>query len=434
MEVKLGDSTFKDFETHNPFTGQVQDADSLPTAVCYENGGPGVGGGVTVSKRSSTTGEYDVQVDATIGNGFETGKVYNLVVTAAVEGVTQKSTILTFVVRAKTVDDAAQAADWTPARAAKVDEITPARLAELDPANIPADVDTLLARLTASRANLLDKLNITGNVAGSVEVMALSNNTLTRLSVPEFFERPDAGSTAFVLDLYVYDLDGSMQDADSTPTITAVNEAGADRSANLSAVTRIGEGHYRVTYTVSSAHLIEQLRFEWTVVVGAKTRLAGHASWVVDTTAVDFTAADRTKLDTIHGKLPSGNIGDATVANQTAILAALAALNDLSSAEVQTAADAALQAKGYTAARAALLDGLRDADDAILGRVLRSLVNRARHVEISGESYWIIWKAGAAGTVGVDELFRMKTFAADAATKATVSGLAPTHRNEAVFP
>ena len=47
----------------------------------------------------------------------------------------------------------------TAARAALLDQITAARQAELDAANIPADVDTLLARLTALRATNLDTLD-----------------------------------------------------------------------------------------------------------------------------------------------------------------------------------------------------------------------------------------------------------------------------------
>ena len=47
----------------------------------------------------------------------------------------------------------------TAARAALLDQITALRLAELDPANIPADIDTLLARLTALRAGYLDNLS-----------------------------------------------------------------------------------------------------------------------------------------------------------------------------------------------------------------------------------------------------------------------------------
>jgi len=47
----------------------------------------------------------------------------------------------------------------TAARAVLLDQITTLRMAELDPANIPADVDTLLARLTALRGGYLDNLS-----------------------------------------------------------------------------------------------------------------------------------------------------------------------------------------------------------------------------------------------------------------------------------
>lgn len=47
----------------------------------------------------------------------------------------------------------------TAARAALLDQITALRMAELDAANIPADIDTLLARLTALRAGYLDNLS-----------------------------------------------------------------------------------------------------------------------------------------------------------------------------------------------------------------------------------------------------------------------------------
>lgn len=46
----------------------------------------------------------------------------------------------------------------TAARAALIDQITALRMAELDPANIPADIDTLLVRLSALRAGYLDEL------------------------------------------------------------------------------------------------------------------------------------------------------------------------------------------------------------------------------------------------------------------------------------
>jgi hypothetical protein len=50
----------------------------------------------------------------------------------------------------------------TAARAALLDQITAARLSELDPANLPADIDTLLTRLSAARAGYLDNINQAG--------------------------------------------------------------------------------------------------------------------------------------------------------------------------------------------------------------------------------------------------------------------------------
>ena len=47
----------------------------------------------------------------------------------------------------------------TAARAALIDEITAVRMSELDAANIPADIDTLLTRLSAVRAGYLDELD-----------------------------------------------------------------------------------------------------------------------------------------------------------------------------------------------------------------------------------------------------------------------------------
>ncbi len=50
----------------------------------------------------------------------------------------------------------------TAARAALLDQITALRMGELDAANLPADVNILLARLTALRAGYLDNINQAG--------------------------------------------------------------------------------------------------------------------------------------------------------------------------------------------------------------------------------------------------------------------------------
>jgi hypothetical protein len=174
-------------------------------------------------------------------------------------------------------------------------------------ANAEADAALADAGVTTTRTGYLDKLNITGNVASSAEATAIQNNTRVRVIVPPMIERPDTGSTAYKLHLYIYDDAGNMEAPDSAPTLAVANEAGTDRSANLGTVTAAGTGHYTVTYTVASGHAIEELLFEWSIVEGGVTRLHGAATQIVDTTAVDFTSADRAKLDTLHDtRLTSG--------------------------------------------------------------------------------------------------------------------------------
>ncbi len=200
------------------------------------------------------------------------------------------------------------------------------------------NVNTLLTRLSQTRADYLDKLNITGNVAASGEVTAIQNNTRVRVIVPPAIERPDSGSTAYKLHLYIYDTEGNMEAPDSLPTIAAENEAGTDRSGNLGTVTLESTGHYYVTYTVSSSHAIEQVRFEWSVVEGGATRLHGDVAQIVDTTAVDFTSADRTKLDTLH----DSRLTAARATNLDNLDATVSSRSTLTPAQVNAEVDNAL--------------------------------------------------------------------------------------------
>lgn len=259
---------------------------------------------------------------------------------------------------------------------------------DLSAAQVNAEADQALADagVTGTRMGYLDKLNISGNVASSAEVVAIQNNTRVRVIVPPMMERPDSGSVTYRLWLYVYDEQGAMEAPDSTPVIAAENQAGTDRSSALSAVTNPSTGVYYADYTCDVGDAIEALRFQWTVVEGGVTRYHAAMAMVVDTTAVDFTAADRVKLNALHDdrltasraanldtitearlaeldsanlpadvaaakavadaiqertdNLPDAPADDATVAKE----ATVAALNNLSSAQAQAAAAAALAA------------------------------------------------------------------------------------------
>jgi hypothetical protein len=184
---------------------------------------------------------------------------------------------------------------------------------------ITADIDAnstqlalLAARLNAQRALYLDNLGIGENVAGSSEVTSIQNNTRCVRVVPTIVERPDSGSVVYRVELMLYDTDGNMEAPDSAPTIDLVNESGTDRSARLDSTTMslISTGRYRAEYTASDSDALEQLNWTFTVIAAAATRVYGNTSIVVDTTAVDFTAADRAKLTAIDDLTKADGDGD----------------------------------------------------------------------------------------------------------------------------
>lgn len=169
---------------------------------------------------------------------------------------------------------------------------------------------TLLeARLTALRAAYLDNLNVGGLLASQADVAAITQAQRVRISLPGQMERPDADSTTYRVYIYAYDEQHKAEDLDANPTVTVENNTGTDRSGNLGTVTKAaGTGIYYVDYTVASTHAIEGVLFKVTAVEGTVSTQYATASIVVDNTAVDFTSGDRSKLESIYGKLPGGTI------------------------------------------------------------------------------------------------------------------------------
>ena len=177
----------------------------------------------------------------------------------------------------------------------------------LSAAGVQAIWDALTSGLTTLGSVgklLVDKLaGVSGQVASQAEVTAIQNNTRTVISVPEVLERPDSGTVTYRIELFLYDEVGNMEAPDSAPTVALVNQAGTDLSARLSGTTMtlVSTGRYRVTYTASAGDALEQLNWTFSVVEGGATRAYGRQILIVDTTAVDFTAADRTTLLAIAG-------------------------------------------------------------------------------------------------------------------------------------
>lgn len=163
------------------------------------------------------------------------------------------------------------------------------------------DTATLLTRVTAAVYGYWLNLNVGGLVASSAEATSIQNNTRVVRVVPSAFERPDSGSTAFVIELALYDEVGNMEAPDSAPTLAVVNQSLTSRNANLDSTTMtlVSTGRYRGTYTIDTNHAIEQLVFAFSVIEGGNTRVYMNTGQVVDTTAVDFTSTDRAALTQI---------------------------------------------------------------------------------------------------------------------------------------
>lgn len=349
-------------------TGVAVDADSTPTFAVYEESTDtdiGVGGNMT--KRTSLTGDYRASFTASAANGFDVGKWYSVIGSATIGGIATKGVLARFrIVAAEIVagypvidiakllgaawltpavagtpdvntktmaTDAISAAAWSQAAS---DELIARLFASTLPAGNPGefgntvtgaaayaviaatDTATLLTRVTAAVYTYWLNLNVGGLVASSAEATSIQNNTRVVRVVPAAFERPDSGSTAFVIELALYDEVGNMEAPDSAPTLAVVNQSLTSRNANLDSTTMtlVSTGRYRSTYTIDTNHAIEQLVFAFSVIEGGNTRVYMNTGQVVDTTAVDFTSTDRTTLNAIASSSSSAASSASTAATQ----------------------------------------------------------------------------------------------------------------------
>ncbi len=146
--------TFR-FVTTDPVNGDAQNADSLPTVNVYEEATDVPI--LTPTAVNFGTGLYRVDVAITAANGFEAGKVYNVVATATVASVAGAGVIATFQV---------VTADETQI-AAKTDALPPdpadQSLLEAAIAGVQADTDDIQARLPAALVG--------GRMASNAEVV-----------------------------------------------------------------------------------------------------------------------------------------------------------------------------------------------------------------------------------------------------------------------
>jgi hypothetical protein len=99
MEVTINQTATIDFTLSNPTTGQVQDADFLPTCQIFESTNDSPLLTPMVVKRIGQIGDYQITFIASASNGFIVGTAYNVVVEATVAGVTDKAVINSFILQ-----------------------------------------------------------------------------------------------------------------------------------------------------------------------------------------------------------------------------------------------------------------------------------------------------------------------------------------------
>jgi hypothetical protein len=98
MARRLGDTITIDFTTHDPITGQVVNAAAVACQVFEADTDIPVLAPVPVGR--GLVGNYRVTFDATVANGFEAGKCYNVIAQATVGGITAKARIASFTLEA----------------------------------------------------------------------------------------------------------------------------------------------------------------------------------------------------------------------------------------------------------------------------------------------------------------------------------------------
>lgn len=199
--VFLSDSVWLDFGTCSSTTGAAANADSTPTVTIAEDG-TNMAYSPTVS--NVATGLYRVQIDATAGNGFESGKRYSVYVTATVGGITGRDGIGEFEVLA--VDLNTGVASVTGAVGSVTGSVT-----------VGTNNDKTGYSLSGTQTFNVTG-NITGNLSGSVGSVTGAVGSVT-------------GSVGSVVGLTAANLDVAVSTRLATASYTAPLDAAGTRSA-----------------------------------------------------------------------------------------------------------------------------------------------------------------------------------------------------------
>lgn len=236
--VFLSDSVYLHFGTTAASTGAATNADSTPVVSIEEDG---VLMGYAPSVTNIATGLYRVQIDATAGNGFESGKRYSVYVTATVVLITGRDGIGEFEVLTTDLDTVSS----------RIDAATTTRMATYTQptgflaATFPAGT---IANQTNLTAGTID--SVTGSV-GSVVGLTASNldTTISSRLATASYTAPD-NATIGAIAGYVDTEVAAIKAKTDQLTFTVANQVDAN------ALT-VGD---KTGYRLSSAGVDDMLR------------------------------------------------------------------------------------------------------------------------------------------------------------------------------
>ncbi len=238
----------------------------------------------TISVDARATGSHLVTITADAIN-YPAGSDYSVCLTAGtVDGISQAGVELaTFSIKNRVVNTTE--IGGTTQTAKDLGAVAPDNKPIVDASGNTRAVDSSgnAIATASSQSSLLNAVNaITTNTARSMPV------------IPAWFVRPSADSTTYQVMLYLYTLQGQLEDADGQAvTIHARTAGGISRDANLAAtaMTRVSAGKYTVDYTVASAHAQEAVYFDFTWNVGTTAMADSGVAEVQDAESLATLAA-----------------------------------------------------------------------------------------------------------------------------------------------
>lgn len=329
-----------DFQTLGPNLFLATAANCLPTVgrfmvvqhsptVGLPAANPGTPGGLVTATAGSATGAVAIDSAAnvagdvkkwlgtapltpdtagapkvTIKNGTGAGEVLLTAGTVRANGTSGQILPDAATVAQVQTDTTSLLARLTTARAGYLDNLNigTSVASGLTAAQLLTDTTSLLARLTSARAGYLDYLNVGSAVATDADIAKLLR---VRAQVLPQVLRPDSGSVTFTIEVRTYSSNSVPGNADTTPTVTATGGVSGSLSSNLAAGSNPTTGVYRYTYTLTSAAVLEEIRFDVSATIGAASYTTAVYTQVAP--ASTFTATDRTTLGNVATASQLGN-------------------------------------------------------------------------------------------------------------------------------